>query len=96
MVAALFILAMLAGIGFIAAYIGLEVHSVDAVLRSNLALGTSLSVALLALGFGATIWVRSLMPEVELTEARKPLASTVADRAAFEETSRRARTPASS
>jgi ubiquinol-cytochrome c reductase iron-sulfur subunit len=85
-VAALFILAMLAGIGFIAAYIGLEVHSVDAVLRSNLALGTSLSVALLALGFGATIWVRHLMPEVELTEARKPLASPAADRAAFKET----------
>jgi hypothetical protein len=40
---------MLAGIGFIAAYIGLEVHSVDAVLRSNLALGTSLSVAFLGL-----------------------------------------------
>jgi ubiquinol-cytochrome c reductase iron-sulfur subunit len=85
-VAALFILAMLAGIGFIAAYIGLEVHSVDAVLRSNLALGTSLSVALLALGFGATIWVRHLMPDVEITEARKPLASTEADRAAFKET----------
>ena len=85
-VAALFILAMLAGIGFIAAYIGLEVHSVDAVLRSNLALGTSLSVALLALGFGATIWVRHLMPDVEITEARKPLASPEADRAAFKET----------
>jgi len=85
-VAGLFILAMLAGIGFIAAYIGLEVHSVDAVLRSNLALGTSLSVALLALGFGATIWVRHLMPDVEITEARKPLASTEADRAAFKET----------
>jgi ubiquinol-cytochrome c reductase iron-sulfur subunit len=85
-VAGLFILAMLAGIGFIAAYIGLEVHSVDAVLRSNLALGTSLSVALLALGFGATIWVRHLMPDVEITEARKPLASPEADRAAFKET----------
>jgi ubiquinol-cytochrome c reductase iron-sulfur subunit len=85
-VAACFILAMLAGIGFIAAYIGLEVHSVDAVLRSNLALGTSLSIAFLALGIGATIWVRHLMPDVELTEARKPLASPVADRAAFQET----------
>src|SRR5450432_1309073 len=85
-VAALFILAMLAGIAFIAAYIGLRVHSLDAVLRSNLALGTSLSVVFLALGVGATIWVRHLMPDVELTEARKPLASTAADRAAFEET----------
>jgi ubiquinol-cytochrome c reductase iron-sulfur subunit len=87
-VAALFILSMLAGIGFIAAYIGLEVNSggLDAVLRSNLALGLSMSVAFIALGVGAVIWVRSLMPDVELTEERHPLASTEADRKAFEET----------
>jgi ubiquinol-cytochrome c reductase iron-sulfur subunit len=85
-VAACFIIAMLAGIGFIAAYIGLEVHSVDAVLRSNLALGTTMSVAFLGLAFGATIWVRHLMPNVEITEARKPLASSAEDRAAFAET----------
>lgn len=88
-VAALFILSMLAGIGFIAAYIGLPVHvSVDAVLRSNLALGISMAVAFLALGVGATIWVRRLMPDVEITEARKPLASTEEDRKAFAETFR--------
>ena len=63
-VATCFIIAMLAGIGFIAAYIGLPVHSLDAVLRSNLALGTALSVAFLGLAFGATIWVRNLMPAV--------------------------------
>jgi ubiquinol-cytochrome c reductase iron-sulfur subunit len=85
-VAACFIIAMLAGIGFLAAYIGLPVHSVDAVLRSNLALGTALSLAFLFLAFGATIWVRSLMPDVEITEARKPLASAPEDRAAFAET----------
>ena len=44
-IAACFVLSMLASIGFIAAYIGLEVHSVDATLRSNLALGTSMGVA---------------------------------------------------
>jgi ubiquinol-cytochrome c reductase iron-sulfur subunit len=88
-VAALFILSMLAGIGFIAAYIGLPVRiSVDAVLRSNLALGISMAVAFLAAGVGATIWVRRLMPDVELTEARKPLASTADDRKAFAETFR--------
>src|SRR6185437_9661871 len=37
-IAACFLLSMLASIGFIAAYVGLEVHSVDATLRSNLAL----------------------------------------------------------
>jgi ubiquinol-cytochrome c reductase iron-sulfur subunit len=85
-IAALFILSMLAGIGFIAAYIGLEVHSVDAVLRSNLALGTSMTVAFLALAFGAVIWVRRLMPDVELTEERKPLASPEDARKEFTET----------
>jgi ubiquinol-cytochrome c reductase iron-sulfur subunit len=87
-VAALFILSMLAGIGFIAAYIGLELSptSLDSVLRSNLALGVSMSVAFLALGVGAVIWVRSIMPDVELTEERHPLASSEADREAFAET----------
>jgi ubiquinol-cytochrome c reductase iron-sulfur subunit len=85
-VAAFFILSMLASIGFIAAYIGLRVHSVDAVLRSNLALGTSMTVAFLALGFGAVIWVRRLMPDVELTEQRHVLASSEQDRKAFAET----------
>jgi ubiquinol-cytochrome c reductase iron-sulfur subunit len=85
-VAACFILSMLAGIGFIAAYIGLEVHSVDAVLRSNLALGLAMSVAFLGLAVGATIWVRRLMPNVEITEQRHPMASDPADRQAFKET----------
>jgi quinol---cytochrome c reductase iron-sulfur subunit len=85
LVAASFLLAFLAGCGFIAAYIGLEVHSVDKVLRSNLALGLSLSVALLAIGFGALIWVRQLMPDAEMVEERHELRSSDADRAAFEE-----------
>ena len=69
-VAVCFLLAFIAGCGFIAAYIGLEVGSVDSVLRSNLALGLALSVALLGLGFGALIWVRQLMPDVEIVEER--------------------------
>jgi ubiquinol-cytochrome c reductase iron-sulfur subunit len=85
-VAACFILATLAGIGFIAAYVGLEVGSVDAVLRSNLALGLSMSVVFLAMAAGAVIWVRHLMPDVELTEERHPMASAPEDRKAFAET----------
>ncbi len=84
-VAACFILAFIAGCGFIAAYIGLEVHSVDATLRSNLALGFSLSVALAALGLGALLWVRHLMPNVEVVEERHDLRSDPADRQAFEQ-----------
>jgi ubiquinol-cytochrome c reductase iron-sulfur subunit len=84
-VAACFVLAFIAGCGFIAAYVGLEVHSVDATLRSNLALGFSLSVALLALGLGTLIWVRHIMPDAEMAEERHDLRSSDADRAAFDE-----------
>ena len=84
LVAALFILSMLASIGFIAAYVGLEVHSVGAAARSNLALGVSMSVAFGAVAVGVVIWVRYLMPKVELTEERKPLASSPKDRAEFD------------
>jgi ubiquinol-cytochrome c reductase iron-sulfur subunit len=92
-VAALFILAFLAGCGFIAAYVGLEVgtatipkgaNAVVAALRSNLALGTCLAVALLALGAGSMIWVRHLTPNIEIEEERHDLKSEPADRAAFQ------------
>jgi len=85
-VAGLFIFSLLASIGFIAAYVGLEVGSVDAVLRSNLALGLSMGLAFLSLAVGAVIWVRYIMPDVELTEQRHPLASDSADRKAFKQT----------
>jgi ubiquinol-cytochrome c reductase iron-sulfur subunit len=84
-IAALFILAFLAGCGFIAAYVGLEVHTIDATLRSNLALGLSLSVVLLCLGVGSLLWVRHLMPNVEVSEERHALRNSDADRQAFEE-----------
>jgi ubiquinol-cytochrome c reductase iron-sulfur subunit len=84
--AACFILAMVAGFGFIAAYVGLEVGSVDSVLRSNLALGLSMSVVFLGLAAGVTIWVRHLMPVVELTEERHPMASSRQEREAFSQT----------
>ena len=86
LVAALFVLAFVAGVGFIAAYVGLPVGGTTPALQSNLALGTTLSVALLALAVGAVIWVRYLMPHIDLTEARKPLASPAEDRAAFADT----------
>ena len=85
-VAALFILSTLAGIGFIAAYVGLEVGSVNSAFRSNLALGLSMSVVFLALAAGAVIWVRHIMPDVELREDRHPMASTPQEREAFAET----------
>jgi ubiquinol-cytochrome c reductase iron-sulfur subunit len=80
-----FLLAFFAGCGFIAAYIGIGVYSVDKVFRSNLALGLSLSVTLFSLGMGALIWVRHLMPDYEMVEERHDLRSTDAERAAFDE-----------
>src|SRR6201996_4379592 len=93
LVAALFVLAFIAGCGFIAAYVGLEVGSsaipkgandVVAVLRSNMALGSSLAVALLALGTGSMIWVRHLTPNIEIAEERHDLNSAPEDRKAFQ------------
>jgi ubiquinol-cytochrome c reductase iron-sulfur subunit len=84
-VAACFVLAFLAGCGFIAAYVGLQVHSVDAVLRSNLALGTSLSVALLGLATGSIIYVRHVMPDIEIEEERHDMNSTPQARQEFQE-----------
>ena len=85
-VAACFTFAFIAGCGFIAAYVGLGVHTVDKTLRSNLALGTSLGLALAALGLGALLWVRHLMPDVEIVEERHELRSDSKDRQAFEQT----------
>jgi ubiquinol-cytochrome c reductase iron-sulfur subunit len=85
-VAAFFIIAMLAGLGFIASYVIFQVHSVNRTAHSNLALGLTMGAAFLAMGIGATIWVRHVMPNVELTEERHPLASTPENKAAFQET----------
>jgi ubiquinol-cytochrome c reductase iron-sulfur subunit len=83
-VVACFILTFIAGCGFVAAYVGLGVHTVDKTLRSNLALGLSMSVMFLALGLGALIWVRHLMPNVEVTQQRHDLRSDEKERQATE------------
>jgi ubiquinol-cytochrome c reductase iron-sulfur subunit len=85
-VAACFVLAMLAGLGFIASYVIFGTGSITRVLHSNLALGSTLSLALLLLAIGATIWVRHIMPNVELTEQRHVMASDAKDKEAFKET----------
>jgi ubiquinol-cytochrome c reductase iron-sulfur subunit len=85
-VAACFIIAGLAGLAFLVFYGTIGVGSINAALHSNLALGGSMALMFLLLGIGATIWVRQLMPDVELTEQRHVLASTPEDRAAFKKT----------
>ena len=61
-VAFFFILAMLAGMGFIAAYIGLPAHTLSKTGHSNLALGGCLAIVMLSMGIGFVLWVRRLMP----------------------------------
>jgi ubiquinol-cytochrome c reductase iron-sulfur subunit len=85
-VAFFFLLAGLASCGFIAAYIGLEVHSLNSTFHSNVALGVAMAVAFLAMAAGMVIWVRRLMPNIELTEARKPVASPADARQEFQQT----------
>ena len=86
LVAACFIIAGLAGLAFLVFYGTIGVGSLTRVLHSNLALGGSMALMFLLLGIGATLWVRHLMPTVELTEQRHPMASTPQERAAFKET----------
>ena len=86
LVAACFILAMLAGIGFIAAYVIFGVHSVIGTTRSNLALGLTMGLAFLFMGIGATIWVRRVMPDAEVVEMRHPMRSDAEAREAFANT----------
>jgi len=81
-----FAISFLGSVAFIAAYVIFQVHTLDDTFRSNLALGGSMTVAFLAIAAGAVIWVRELMPQVELTEERHPLASAQEDRQAFERT----------
>jgi len=47
---------------------------------SNVALGLCLGLALLLIGIGAIHWARKLMSDVEIVEARHPVASSEADR----------------
>jgi ubiquinol-cytochrome c reductase iron-sulfur subunit len=86
LVGAIFTLAFLAGCGFIASYVLFTGHTLTGVEHSNLALGLSLALVLLLLGAGSVIWVRQLMPTVELAEERHPLRSSEEDRAEFKET----------
>jgi ubiquinol-cytochrome c reductase iron-sulfur subunit len=85
-VAAFFTIAMLAGLGFIACYVIFRVHTISNVTHSNLALGLTMAIAFLAMGAGAVIWVRRLMPNVEQTEQRHELRSTPENKAAFAKT----------
>ncbi|WP_327735086.1 Rieske (2Fe-2S) protein [Streptomyces nojiriensis] len=80
-VAMLFILSMLATIGFIASYVIFPVDKIvyifpiGKVSALNFSLGMSLGVALFCIGAGAVHWARTLMSDVEVAAERHEIAA---------------------
>src|SRR3954468_25063284 len=92
-VSLLFIVSMLATVGFIVAFVAYPspltyVTIITGILEpsaSNFVLGMSLTVALLGIGIGAIHWAKKLMSDVEVVELRHPSASSAKDREEFQE-----------
>jgi len=83
-VAALFTLSAICTVLFAVSYFALD-SGVDGdtflgLGASNVALGTTLGLALLLIGVGVIQWARKLMADVELSEERHPASSTEDDR----------------
>ncbi|MEV5409225.1 Rieske 2Fe-2S domain-containing protein [Thermopolyspora sp. NPDC052614] len=80
LVALLFLVTFLAGIAFIVSYVVFQVGDLDKTATSNLALGGTLTLALLSLACGIVVWVRRIMPKYNLVQERHPMASEPAVR----------------
>ncbi|MDF6042006.1 Rieske (2Fe-2S) protein [Streptomyces sp. JH14] len=81
-VALLFVLSMLATIGFIASYVIFPVDKIvfiwpfGHVSALNFSLGLTLGVALFTIGAGAVHWARTLMSDVEVADDRHAIEAT--------------------
>ncbi|MEU9852886.1 Rieske 2Fe-2S domain-containing protein [Streptomyces sp. NPDC047974] len=81
-VAFMFVLSMLATVGFIASYVIFPVDKIvyiwpfGHVSALNFALGWTLGLALFFIGAGAVHWARTLMSDVEIADERHPIAAT--------------------
>lgn len=86
-VALLFVISMLATLGFIASYVtipddkSIYVFPIGHISAMNFALGLTLAVALFAIGAGAVHWARTLMSDVEMPAERHPIEASAEDRA---------------
>ncbi|ARZ70504.1 ubiquinol-cytochrome C reductase [Streptomyces albireticuli] len=80
-VAFLFLLSMLATVGFIASYVTLPVDKniyvfpIGHISALNFSLGLTLGVALFCIGAGAVHWARTLMSDVEVADERHAIAA---------------------
>ncbi|NUP01056.1 MAG: Rieske 2Fe-2S domain-containing protein [Nonomuraea sp.] len=79
-VALCFTITFLAAIAFIISYVVFQVGSPEATGVSNLALGGTLTLAILGLAVGIVVWVRQIMPKYALVQERHPMASAEDDR----------------
>ncbi|MCW2879238.1 MAG: Rieske (2Fe-2S) domain protein [Sphaerisporangium sp.] len=73
--ALLFLVSFIAAVAFIVSYVAFQVGTIDRTQVSNLALGASLTVALLSLAAGVVVWVRQIMPKYSLVQERHPMSS---------------------
>ncbi|MEV0114818.1 Rieske 2Fe-2S domain-containing protein [Streptomyces sp. NPDC050844] len=80
-VAFMFLLSMLATVGFIASFVAFPVDQsvyiwpIGHISALNFSLGMTLGIALFCIGAGAVHWARTLMSDVEVADERHPIAA---------------------
>lgn len=80
-VSILFIVSIIGTIVFFLGYFGIDIsNNVEALRLQNLMLGLGTAFAMLGIGVGIVHWAKTLMPDHEVVEARKPITKE-ADRA---------------
>ncbi|HEX3825705.1 MAG TPA: Rieske 2Fe-2S domain-containing protein [Sporichthyaceae bacterium] len=86
-VAAMFTVSSIATVAFVVCFVAIDPHSIFRVIglgdvsSMNFALGLSLTVSLLGIGFGQIHWARKLMNSAEMVQDRHPMKSSAADTA---------------
>ena len=84
-VASLFIIAALAAVGFVVAFVMIDLHA--SIGRDmNYALGGTLTVALLGMGAGFVLWAKKLLPHDKMVQERHDFFSPEEEELATEET----------
>ena len=81
-VATLFAISIIGTLAFIVCYFAISLETtifvpgIGDTSASNFALGVSMALGLLGIGFGAVHWAKTLMPDEEVVEERHPLRAT--------------------
>jgi ubiquinol-cytochrome c reductase iron-sulfur subunit len=88
-VAALFAVSALATVGFVLAYVLIDLDSITSLAWSNRLLGATLALSLFCIGAGAIHWAKKLMGDDEYVQARHELRSTAEEREDFVDSFRR-------